>query len=77
MDDRNYDVTNNIFEILNRIKNFDNVALSNPRAGKIILRYKGEDFILSINPVYEDTKNVPEKFGDTLIKYYYSRGMVI
>ncbi len=66
MDDRNYDITNRIKEILCQIKGFDNVALSNPRSGKIILRYKGEDFILSINPVYEDTKEVPEKFGDTL-----------
>lgn len=29
MDGRNYDITNRINEILNQIKDFDNVALSN------------------------------------------------
>ena len=66
MDDRNYDITNRINEILSQIKGFDNVALSNPRVGKIILRYRGEDFILSIEPVYGDSKDVPENFGKTI-----------
>ena len=30
MDNRNYDVTNKIFEVLNNVKGFD-VAMSNPR----------------------------------------------
>jgi len=71
MDDRNYDITNKINEILNQIKGFDNVALSNPRVGKIILRYRGEDFILSINPAYEDSKDVPENFGKTIEDYEF------
>lgn len=71
MDDRNYDITNRINEILNQIKGFDNVALSNPRVGKIILRYRGEDFILSINPAYEDSKDVPENFGKTIEDYEF------
>ena len=71
MDDRNYDITNRINEILNQIKGFDNVALSNPRVGKIILRDRGEDFILSINPAYEDSKDVPENFGKTIEDYEF------
>lgn len=71
MDDRNYDITNKINEILCQIKGFDNVALSNPRVGKIILRYRGEDFILSINPAYEDSKDVPENFGKTIEDYEF------
>lgn len=71
MDDRNYDITNRINEILNQIKGFDNVALSNPRVGKIILRYRGEDFILSINPAYENSKDVPENFGKTIEDYEF------
>ena len=71
MDDRNYDITNKINEILYQIKGFDNVALSNPRVGKIILRYRGEDFILSINPAYEDSKDVPENFGKTIEDYEF------
>ena len=71
MDNRNYDITNSINEILNHIKGFDNVALSNPRAGKLIIRYKGEDFILSIDPVYGDSKEVPENFGKTIEDYRF------
>ena len=71
MDDRNYDITNKINEILYQIKGFDNVALSNPRVGKIILRYRGEDFILSIDTVYGDSKDVPEDFGKTIEDYKF------
>ncbi len=71
MDDRNYDITNRINEILNQIKGFDNIALSNPRVGKLIIRYRGEDFILSINPAYEDSKDVPENFGKTIEDYEF------
>ena len=38
MDERKYNVTNKIFEILNNVKGFD-VAMTNPRKGKIIVRY--------------------------------------
>ena len=71
MDDRNYNITNRIYEILNQIKNFDNVAFSNPRVGKLIIRYRGEDFILSIDPVYGDSKEVPENFGKTIEDYKF------
>ncbi len=71
MDDRNYDITNRINEILNQIKGFDNIALSNPRVGKLIIRYRGEDFILSIDPVYEDSKDVPKEFGKTIEDYKF------
>lgn len=71
MDDRNYNITNRINEILNQIKGFDNVALSNPRIGKLIIRYRGEDFILSINPAYGDSKDVPENFGKTIEDYKF------
>ena len=71
MDDRNYGITNRINEILNQIKGFDNLALSNPKVGKLIIRYRGEDFILSIDPVYGDSKEVPENFGKTIEDYRF------
>jgi len=71
MDDRNYNITIRINEILNQIKDFDNVAYSNPRVGKLIIRYRGEDFILSIDPIYGDSKDVPKEFGQTIEDYKF------
>ena len=53
MDDRNYDVTNEVFDILNKIKGFD-VAMSNPRKGTIILRHNGISFYMNIDPIFND-----------------------
>jgi len=40
MDDRNYDITNKLTEVLNDVKGFD-AAMSNPRQGKMLVRYNG------------------------------------
>lgn len=53
MDERNYEVTNKVFEVLDNIKGFD-VAMSNPREGKIIARYNGISFYVSIEPIFND-----------------------
>ena len=53
MDDRNYNVTNKVFEVLNNVKGFD-VAMSNPRKGKLIVRHKGVSFYMNIEPIFND-----------------------
>ena len=60
MDNRNYDVTNKIFKVLNDIKGFD-VAMSNPRKGKILIRYNDIDFIVSIDPVFNKDEKIKEE----------------
>lgn len=55
MDNRNYNVTNKVFEILNNVKGFD-VAMSNPRAGKILVRHNGISFYMTIEPVFNDNE---------------------
>ena len=52
MDNRNYDVTNKIFEVLDNVKGFD-VAMSNPRKGRIIARYNGISFCVTIEPIFK------------------------
>ena len=53
MDNRNYDVTNKIFEVLGNVKEFD-VAMTNPKKGKIIARYNGISFCVTIKPIFND-----------------------
>ena len=53
MDNRNCDITNRIFEVLDNVKGFD-VAMSNPREGKIIARHNGISFYVTIEPVFND-----------------------
>lgn len=62
-DDRNYEVTNKTFEVLNNIKGFD-VAISSPRNGKLVIKYKNTHFLMEINPIfnveYEPTQDFHE-----------------
>lgn len=53
MDDRNYSVTNKVFEVLNNVKGFD-VAMSNPRKGTIIVRHNDISFYMNIEPIFND-----------------------
>ena len=55
MDDRNYNITNKVFEILNNVKGFD-VAMSNPRTGKILVRHEGTSFCMTIEPIFNDNE---------------------
>lgn len=55
MDDRNYDVTNKMTEILNNVKGFD-VAMSNPRQGKMLVRHNGISFYVTIEPIFNDNE---------------------
>ena len=66
-DDRNYDVTNKIFSILNEVKGFD-VGFSNPRMGKIIVRYKDTDFYMDIKPIYPDLGKPNEKSFEEVMR---------
>ena len=70
MDNRNYDVTNKIFEVLNNVKGFD-VAMSNPRNGKIMARYNSVSFYINIEPVFNDNeegKKADNKPFDEIVK---------
>ncbi len=44
MDNRNYNITHKVFDVLNNIKGFD-VAMGNPQNGKLIVRYNGVSFL--------------------------------
>lgn len=52
MDRRNCDVTQKIFYVLNDVKGFE-VATGAPYTGKILINYKGVNFIASIEPLFE------------------------
>ncbi len=52
-DNRNYGISNKIYEILNQIKGFD-VAMGNPADGKILVKYDNIYFELSIKPCYSE-----------------------
>lgn len=70
MDDRNYYVTNKVFEVLNNVKGFD-VATLDPRKGKIIVRYKGVNFYMIIEPIFCDTyegKKEEKKSFEEIVK---------
>ena len=53
MDDRNYEITNKLNDVLNNVKGFD-AAMSNPRQGKMLVRYNGISFYITIEPVFND-----------------------
>lgn len=60
MDNRNYDVTNKVNDILNNVKGFE-TAMSNPSEGILIVRYNGINFYVEINPIYNDNEAGREK----------------
>lgn len=49
--EKNFNITNRIFEVLNQIKEFE-VAMSNPKHGIIICRYENIDFEINISTLY-------------------------
>ena len=53
IDDRNFVITNKLFQILDDIKGFD-AAMSNPRTGKLIVQYKGINYFLTVEPIFND-----------------------
>lgn len=53
MDDRNYEITNKLNDVLNNVKGFD-AAMSNPRQGKMLVRYNGITFYVTIEPVFNN-----------------------
>ena len=54
-DDRNFDITNKVFKVLNEVKGFY-VVMTNPRNGVIITRYKGKNFYINIEPIFNDNE---------------------
>ena len=52
VDDRNYETTNALAETLNARKGFE-VAMGNPRKGRLIIRHNGTSFFLEITPIYK------------------------
>ena len=53
MDDRNYEITNKLNDVLNNVKGFD-AAMSNPKLGKMLVRYNGITFYVTIEPVFNN-----------------------
>ncbi len=70
MDDRNYDITNKLTEVLNNVKGFD-VAMSNPKSGKLLVRHNGTSFYVTIEPVFNDNaegKEADSRPFDEIVK---------
>ena len=70
MDDRNYNVTNKVFEVLNNVKGFD-VAMANPRKGTIIVKHEGVSFYMNIEPIFNDNdegKEMDSKPFEEIVK---------
>lgn len=70
MDNRNYDVTHKIFDTLNNTKGFD-VAMANPRKGKLIVRYGDTSFYIDVTPIFNDNdegRNADNVSFDELVK---------
>lgn len=70
MDDRNYEITNKLNDVLNNVKGFD-AAMSNPRQGKMLVRYNGISFYITIEPVFNDNtegKKADSKLFEEVIK---------
>lgn len=70
MDNRNYEITNRVNDVLNNVKEFD-AAISNPRQDKMLVRYNGISFYITIEPVFNDNtegKKVDSKPFEEVIK---------
>lgn len=64
-DDRNYEVTNAVYDTLNRTKGFD-VGMSNPSKGRIIVRHNNTDYLLEVSPIYNDSEKGKQPFSDIM-----------
>ena len=53
MDNRNYEITNKLNDVLNNVKGFD-AAMSNPKLGKMLVRYNGITFYVTIEPEFNN-----------------------
>ena len=53
--DRNYNITTKVCGVLNDIKGFE-VAMNNPKKGKLIAKYEGVSFCVSIEPLFNDNE---------------------
>ncbi len=70
MDNRNYNITHKVFDVLNNIKGFD-VAMGNPQNGKLIVRYNGVSFYINIEPIFNDNEegaNADKVSFDEIVK---------
>nr|DAT91217.1 MAG TPA: hypothetical protein [Caudoviricetes sp.] len=56
MDNRNSNITHKIFDVLNNIKGFE-VAMGNSATGKLIVNYKGINFSVVIDPIFNDNED--------------------
>lgn len=57
---------NTIFETLNARKGFD-VAMANPRSGRLIIKHNGISFFLEITPIYKEGVK-EDSFHNTVIE---------
>ena len=62
-DDRNYDVTIKVGDVLNDIKGFE-IARGEPRTGNMIIRYKGTSYLLNISPLLKEEVEKDYKDAD-------------
>ena len=50
MEAKNYDLVNDMASKLNNLKGY-NVGYSNPKKGKMIINYNGENYLVDIEPI--------------------------
>ena len=56
MDSRNSNITHKIFDVLNNTKGFE-VAMGSRATGKLIINYKGTNFSVVIDPIFNDNED--------------------
>lgn len=62
-DDRKYDITNKVYEVLDDIKGFE-IARGEPRTGNMIVRYKDTNYLLNISPLFKEDYDKDYKDAD-------------
>lgn len=62
-------IMQSLFKILNLIKGYD-VALSDPCKGKMIARFNGTSFIITVRPLYPNGQDEPS-FDEVVDKNSY------
>lgn len=56
MDSRNSNITHKIFDVLNNTKGFE-VAMGSGATGKLIINFKGTNFSVVIDPIFNDNED--------------------
>lgn len=68
MDYRNGEIVNKLHQVLNDIKGFE--VASNPKQGKMLVRYNDTTFYVKVEPLFNDTaegKELESKSFDEIV----------